>query len=265
MPSARVPQTNEMLAALAARGDDGFPPAAALALEVAGVEQLTPLMRRITVTADELDAFEYLPGQDLMLAVPTTDDATINRRYTIRAHDPTARTLVLDLIAHDHGPGGRWAASAAPGDRIHAIGPRGKVVLADNADWHLFVCDESGLPAAASMLEALSSTATAVAFIDVAGPEEEQPIATSADVQVSWLHRNGGAPGEADRIARAVSAAWLPTSTGHTYLAAEMDVVNAVRDLLLGRGFDPEQVSPKAYWRRGAANARHGEPLRDRG
>jgi hypothetical protein len=44
-----------------------------------------------------------------------------------------------------------------------------------------------------------------------------------------------------------------------------MHVVSAVRDLLLGRGFEAERVSPKAYWRRGAANARHSEPLRDRG
>ncbi len=167
MTDARIPQTNEMVAALAARGDDGFPPAVALSLEVTGVEQLTPLMRRITVTGDDLDGFEYLPGQDLMLAVPTTDDATINRRYTIRAHDPLARTVVLDIIAHDHGPGGRWARTASPGDRIDAVGPRGKVVLSETADWHLFVCDESGLPAAASMLEALASTTTAVAFVDV--------------------------------------------------------------------------------------------------
>ncbi len=59
-------------------------------------------------------------------------------------------------------------------------------------------------------------------------------------MEVTWLHRNGLAPGDADGIVHAVSAASLPTSTGHAYLAAEMGVVNAVRDLLLGRGFERE-------------------------
>jgi hypothetical protein len=40
-------------------------------------------------------------------------------------------------------------------------------------------------------------------------------------------------------------------------------VVLALRDAVQARGLAPEQVSPKAYWGRGKANAAHGEPAKD--
>jgi hypothetical protein len=43
-----------------------------------------------------------------------------------------------------------------------------------DADWHLFVCDESGL-------------AAVIVFADVAGPEEEQTIAATVDLTATWL------------------------------------------------------------------------------
>jgi hypothetical protein len=39
--------------------------------------------------------------------------------------------------------------------------------------------------------------------------------------------------------------------------------VSRLRDVLASRGLRPDQVSPKAYWGRGRANAGHGEPARD--
>jgi NADPH-dependent ferric siderophore reductase len=40
-------------------------------------------------------------------------------------------------------------------------------------------------------------------------------------------------------------------------------VVLALRQVLKERGLEPEQISPKAYWGHGKANASHGEPARD--
>jgi hypothetical protein len=36
-----------------------------------------------------------------------------------------------------------------------------------------------------------------------------------------------------------------------------------LRETLAARGLAPEQISPKAYWGRGRANASHGEPAKD--
>jgi hypothetical protein len=38
-------------------------------------------------------------------------------------------------------------------------------------------------------------------------------------------------------------------------------VVRAVAAALTARGFDRSAIDAKAYWRRGGANAAHGEPL----
>ena len=50
---------------------------------------------------------------------------------------------------------------------------------------------------------------------------------------------------------------------GHAYLFGEATVVSRLREVLAGRGLGQDQMSPKAYWGRGRANASHGEPARD--
>jgi NADPH-dependent ferric siderophore reductase len=40
-------------------------------------------------------------------------------------------------------------------------------------------------------------------------------------------------------------------------------VVLRLREVLAARGLADGQVSAKAYWGRGRANAQHGEPARD--
>ena len=50
----------------------------------------------------------------------------------------------------------RCPSCDAPFSSIAAVGPRGKVVPAPGAAWHLFVCDESGWAATAAMVESLT-------------------------------------------------------------------------------------------------------------
>lgn len=252
---------------------DTLPAPAALSLEVVANTRLTPRMTRVRLTGPDLAGFRFVAGQDLMFAVPHDDsDATTNRRYTIRGFDPVEPAVDVDMVLHGHGPGATWASRAVAGDRIDAIGPRGKVVPSAAADWHLFLGDESGLPAIAVMVEALPAGATAIAFVEIADGGEEQPIDAAASVTLSWIHRvsSGGAgdvgtqPGDPELLVDALRSTSLPSGSGHAYLAAELGVVNALRDLLTERGFEREAVSSKAYWRRDEANAAHGEPLRDR-
>ncbi|MFI5046240.1 MAG: siderophore-interacting protein [Acidimicrobiia bacterium] len=241
-----------------------LPPPAALELEVVRREAVTPRMTRVRLTGPDLGEFRFVAGQDLMLAIPTADGSTINRRYTIRSHDAAARAVDVDVVVHGDGPGARWVVRAAPGERIAAFGPRGKIVPAATAAWHLFIGDESGLPAIAAMLEALPTTATAIAVVEVADAREEQPVDAVADATISWVHRGGVEPGLPDLLVGAVGATVLPDGPGHAYLAAEMGVVAALRAELASRGLSPDAMSPKAYWRRGTANAAHGEPMRER-
>jgi hypothetical protein len=76
------------------------------------------------------------------------------RTYTVRAWDPVAGELVLDVVVHgDEGLAGPWAVAARPGDRVQLLGPGGAYAPSTDVDWHLLAGDETALPAIAASLE----------------------------------------------------------------------------------------------------------------
>lgn len=240
-----------------ATGYLGLPGVRTWSVEVVAVTDVTPRMRRVELTAPDLDVLDHQPGQDVMLIFAQAAGRPVHRRYTIRRFDRDRRLLELNFVMHGDGPAARWARSARPGDRIDVAGPRGKITVARDVDWHLFAGDETGLPAALAMMEALPPGVPASAFVEVDGPEEEQRAPN-----VTWLHRGGAAPGDDPGLLEAVSSAELPSGRGQAYLAGEVGLVGALQRCLLERGLQPEQVSTKGYWNKGKANASHGEPER---
>jgi NADPH-dependent ferric siderophore reductase len=227
---------------------------------------LTPTFHRVVLSAPGLRGLRYEAGQDLMLRIPLGADRVVNRRYTIRAFDPQRAAVIIDVSLHGAGPGTDWIRAARSGDRIDAIGPRGKVVVREDAAWHLFIGDETGVPGTLAMIEALPADSVAVALLEVDNPADELPP-VSPRVQrldVRWLHRLGRSePGDPSLVLEALGAVDPPEGTGHAYVAAEAGVVRLVRRALADRGFAADQLSAKAYWRRGLPNAEHGEPARE--
>jgi NADPH-dependent ferric siderophore reductase len=233
-------------------------------LEVTEVLAITPTMRRIRCTAPGLADLSYQPGQDFMLAVPVSDGTFFRRRYTIRSLNRAAPTVDIDVVLHGDGPGSAWAASAQPGGRIEAIGPRGKVVVDHDADWHLFAGDDSAIPASLAMAESLSTPDEAVVVLEVDGAADQQEASTTDGraIPVHWLHRAAADPAAGANLVAAVGRVALPAGRGHAYLAGELKVVAELRATLLERGLGADQISAKPYWRAGVANAAHGEPER---
>lgn len=239
-----------------------IPGVRAFDLELVGAELLTPAMRRLRFTADGLGEMDPFAGQDLMIEVPAAGHANFRRRYTIRRLDRDVPSVDLDVVLHGDGPGAAWARAVSPGDHVAAIGPRGKIPVAPGAAWHLFCGDEAALPAIFTMVEALPAGERATVVLEVAGPEEEQdPEGVRAELDLRWVHRQGE-PGTGTGLQDALAAAPLPDGHGHVYLFGELRQVAACRRDCLDRGLEPEQIDHKAYWRRGVANAAHGEPQR---
>jgi NADPH-dependent ferric siderophore reductase len=220
-------------------------------------------MLRIELTAPELEGFSYAPGQDVMLLVAADGNRPVRRRYTIRYLDLAARQLTLDVVLHGDGPGERWIRAAQPGDRIEGIGPRGKITVSPAADWHLFMGDESALPAIFAMTEALPGDSVATMVLEVPDAADEQDVSAAARTRLTWLHRLNGRAGEPGALTGEAAEVELPPGRGQAYLLGEARVVLALREVLAGRGLPAEQMSPKAYWGRGRANGGHGEPARD--
>jgi NADPH-dependent ferric siderophore reductase len=232
-------------------------------LEVVENRSLTPSMQQVVLAAPELAGFGYLPGQDFMLMVAVDGDRPVRRRYTIRHIDPVRCLLTLGIVRHDGGPGEYWVATAKPGDEIEGIGPRGKIFPVEGAAWHLFAGDFSALPAYLAMAGSLPPGDRAIVILEVPEPADEQDLVAAADAEVAWLHRGGRAPGDPSALAGALAEVALPPGAGHAYLAGEAAQVLVLREALAARGLAGGQVSPKAYWGRGRANASHGEPAGD--
>ena len=230
-----------------------------LPLVVASVEDVTPHMRRIQLAGPSLEAFEYFPGQDLALPVTREDGSIVRRRYTIRRFDPGGRLLDLEFVMHGDGPGIRWAQTARPGVAIEAIGPRGKIGLVPGAKRHLFAGDATAVPGTFSMMEALPAGIPAWAYLMVGDPTERQSFESGDPMKkVYWRYEN--AVDEPHAMVAAVSTAGFMPDGGHAYLAGEVALVSALKAALLARGWTADQLSAKAYWNLGRANAGHGEP-----
>jgi NADPH-dependent ferric siderophore reductase len=222
-----------------------------LDLEVAAVVDRSVPLRTITFRSPDLVDFEWEAGQDVMFDVPGAA-RPVRRRYTIRRADPAAGTLDVDVVLHGTGPFARWAADAAPGDRIDGIGPRGKVTLRDDAGHHLFVGDETAIPVTLAMVEALPAGARATALLGIeGGPGDLATPEASAAADIRWTTTGG--------LSEAVDTVTLPPGTV-AYVNGERLLVREVSERLLARGLAREALLAKAYWRRDQSNADHGEP-----
>jgi NADPH-dependent ferric siderophore reductase len=173
------------------------------------------------------------------------------RTYTVRAWDERARELTIDFDHHGHkGLAGPGAAGARPGDENLFTGPGGAYAPRAGAGWHLLAGDESALPAIAAALERVPDGVPARAFIEVAGPEEEQDLAAPGGAEVVWLHRGGGQVG--DLLVEAVQKLGFPDGEVHAFVHGEAGFVKALRrHLRVERGLPLEQLSISGYWRLG--------------
>jgi NADPH-dependent ferric siderophore reductase len=221
-------------------------------LKVVKAFDIGPHMRRVQLTGDNLDEFTPKPGQEIVLQIPQPGGEPARRHYTIRRYDTGSKLIDVDFVLHGHRtPGVGWSLEAKPGDVIDIRGPRGRIGLNPDADWHLFLGDETCLPAIYALIEALPKGAPAFALLEVAGEEDKQELKTQADVKLEWLLRNGATPGPSDLLSKALAAFPFLSGKGHAIVIGETSNVRNQRHALLERGFDRSQIYAEGYWRPG--------------
>lgn len=247
-------------------------------LQVVRVRTLTPTLRRVTLSGEELQGFVSaahddhvklffplpgaerpvlpVPGGPRGLRLPDGVPRQPARDYTPRRYDAVRNELDIDFALHGEGPAANWAARAQPGQWLGLAGPRGSLVLRGDFDWYLLAGDDTALPAIARRLEELPAGQRALVVAEVGGPADELRFDTQADVEVRWVHRGAGEPGRPELLLDAVAALELPAGTGYAWVAAESSVARAVRrHLLEQRGIERQWVKAAGYWRRGEAGA----------
>jgi NADPH-dependent ferric siderophore reductase len=236
--------------------------------QVVRSRRLGPTMVRVTFGGEQLKGFAsggrdqslslFLPhpGQDAPVlpieegehwftawrALPE-DVRAVMRSYTVRAQRREPDEVDVDFALHGldghgtAGPAARWAAGAAPGDRVVMLGPA-------------VAADETALPAAGGILEQLPAGTAARVWIEVPHAEDIQDLEIGAGVELTWLIRDAGAT----PLVEAVQAADLPEGTLYAWIAGESGTVRALRRHLVGeRGVDRRAVTFSGYWRRGAS------------
>ncbi|GHD89547.1 siderophore-interacting protein [Streptomyces naganishii] len=253
--------------------------------QVVRTRRLGPSFVRVTFAGDDLHAFRSLGrDQSLSLFLPHPGQAepvvpvglgdgwwqgwrelpddmrAVMRSYTLRAlhRDPAGVTtgIDVDFVLHSPpGPASRWAARAAPGDRVLLIGP----AVADNRavrfrppeDTDLVVMwgDDTAVPAATAVLESLPAGTRVRAWLEVPHAGDIQDVPTRADAEITWLVRGDGAAADVDPV----SAARLPAAERpYVWIAGESGRVRALRRHFTGeRGIDRRRVTFVGYWRRG--------------
>jgi NADPH-dependent ferric siderophore reductase len=245
---------------------------------------LTPHMVRITLEGDTLAGFRsdaaddgarlfFPPDPTDASWVPTVEGTTVvfsdehpkppNHEYTPRRYNAEAGELDIDFVVHGDGPASNWAANAVPGHYLGMSGPRHSRMITGRVDWYLLAGDETGLPSIARRLEGLPADTRAIAVIEVANAEEEQPIESPADLQLVWVHRDEAQGERSDLLAHAISKLDFPDGLVFAWAAGEASSIKAVRRHLVERGISLPRMRMTGYWKRSIPNWDHHIPVEE--
>ncbi len=250
--------------------DDG--PRPVDVLTVVTVDDVTPSVRRVVLggappavaaAGPTVNLVVPRPGdpaprwprvaRDGRIVWPEGSHGVALRSYTARRQDPSAGRVEIDFVLHGDGPAAAWAAAAVPGA---PRGVAGAGALGERpAGYLLLAGDETALPAIGRILAGAPATTVGVALVEVAGPEEQQPLPAPPGVIVRWLHRGGTPPGGSTLLADAVARLERPAADDvFAWVAAESAAVRSIRADLRGRwGLGRAQHHAIGYWRRGRA------------
>jgi len=243
-------------------------------LSVARVEDLSASMRRIVLAGDELE--DSLPVPPLSVAthvkvvvpdptsrqvvLPTLRERGLTwpdgappavRDYTVRAFDAARRELTLDFVLHEHGPAGRWAIAAQPGDQLGVMGPRGYTVYPSAFPRYVLGADETALPATERWIAEAPRNAVLDVHVLVPDAAGQRDLPAHPGLRLHWLRGSSG-----DDLARALIGA-SSSDDGNTFVwaAGEATVLQQVRrHLRRTAGFTAEATDIHGYWKHGTAD-----------
>lgn len=259
-----------------------------IVLEVRERIQLSPHLVRIVAGGPGFAAIEPTPYTDayskMLFAQPGSaltppydldalraelapEQLPATRTYTVRRIDPARGEVWIDFVTHGaDGIAGPWADRATTGDAVVLRGIGGGYAPDTTADWHLLAGDESAIPAIASALEAMPSSARGIALIEVGSEADRLDLQAPAGIELRWLFRGAVAAGTSPLLVDAVRAApWLPGRV-QVFVHGERGAMKALRPYFTEeRGLERAQLSLSPYWaygrREDAFQAEKREPV----
>ncbi|MET8828125.1 siderophore-interacting protein [Streptomyces sp. NPDC004610] len=114
------------------------------------------------------------------------------RTYTVRAVRPGSAEIDIDFVVHEGGVAATWAASARPGDPLGLNSPTGLYSPPADLTRQILICDQTGLPALARILENTPPSVTTRAVIEVPDERAVQPLPAHPATRVTWTYGGNG-------------------------------------------------------------------------
>lgn len=227
-------------------------------ITVVRAERIATQMMRIVFQGNDLHDFVSLGFDDhIKLFFPTAAGEPAMRDYTPRRFDAKARELWIDFFLHEAGPATTWAAQAQPGQTLEIGGPRGSAIIAlDGIGAHVFIGDETALPAIGRRLENLPADARALVVLEVDTGSAWPTPATAAALEFIRVERRAETDAPAQGLIERLRTLVFPDARSFVWVALESQSARAVRRYLREeRGIGKDWIKAAAYWKHGTPGA----------
>ncbi len=246
------------------------------ALTVASIEDITPGLRRLTLTGDQLGEFDpvdagpevprqpafdtsapddhvkvFLPV-DGSITLPVQDDghldwptdpAPLARDYTVRRFDPERAELEIDALTGHDGPGASWARTAAVGDVVHVAGPAHSLEHPVEQGPVVLIGDETALPAIARFHDELPDDTEVRTVVFVDAEHADYPLPRPSTVVVRPHQDTTDLTAHVERALEGLDDPFV-------WGAVEFSEARTLRKLLAAHGIDRSRSYVVHYWRR---------------
>ena len=245
------------------------------------IEWLTPRVVNLTLHGPELSGFEpAAAGSHIKLILPSPGDTDTPqplrhegfrpvfacgvtppflRTYTPLRYNSERMELEVEMVCHGDSPASNWLRGARVGHQIIVAGPRGGWEPPKDGDWYLVVADDTGIPAAVQVLNALPDRPHSAIF-EVAGKAERRPLPGVNEDLPMWLFREQDSRPAGQLLEEAVRAIDFPAGRCYVWMALESGAMRRMRRYLLEEmGLLPEQMVTRGYWKLGTPDHADGD------
>lgn len=246
--------------------------------------QISPSFVRVTLGGGDIDRFDHLGfDQWFRLFLPVSEsslsrlpnkldmiaylrflaisrtDRPVLRNYTVRAFRPEGDDgpeLDVDFVVHGSadegtsGPAATWAETCREGDAV-ALLNEGRMYNppAELADHVVLVADETGLPAAAGILEAMPRDARGSVVLEIPHSDDRRDLGAPDGVDVRWVVRGDSRAVPGVAALGAASAITVPGEPFYGWAVGEQALAAGMRRHWVRAGVPKDAISFCGYWK----------------
>ena len=231
------------------------------------IEQVTPRVRRIVFGGETLAGFPApRPGSHIKLLFGGGPNESVDpkkmrsqmRTYTPRSFNPETNELTVEFVHHGSSLASTWAAQAQVGESLTIAGPGGGMDIPDTLTMMVMLVDESAIPAAGAVLEALPASCKPIIICEVEDASEQRSLSSSIEVTPTWLFRQEKTAGPGRLLESHLSDVLTYIKDSEDifwWIACEANAMRRMRSKLLNQhNVSKNRLVSRGYWKLETSN-----------